>query len=133
MALERNGPGGVGQRGGMAAIAAMLGFVAGGVAMGAGAPRLQAAGVTLLVFGTTLWFAGMRASGPVEMLDERTRRQRHRSLAIGLGLAALVAIFYAATLVRLGPNAIKKDPMSEIGKRTIPITDPIVCKQAGTC
>lgn len=133
MALERNGTGSAGQRGSLAAFAAMLAFVAGGVAMGAGAPRLQAAGVALLVFGATVWIGGMRATRAAEVLDERTRRQKHRSLAIALGLAALVAIFYAATIVRLGPNAIKKDPMSEIGKRTIPITDPIVCKQAGTC
>jgi hypothetical protein len=33
---------------------------------------------------------------------ERLRRQRMRSLAIALALAALVALFYAATIVRLG-------------------------------
>jgi hypothetical protein len=32
-----------------------------------------------------------------------------RSLAIGLALAALVIIFYVATIVHLGPNAIRKD------------------------
>ncbi len=38
--------------------------------------------------------------------DERQRqkRQRMRSLAIGLALAALVALFYIATIVRLGGN-----------------------------
>lgn len=41
--------------------------------------------------------------------QERQRRQKMRSLAIGLGLAALVVIFYVATIVRLGPNALKKD------------------------
>ena len=36
---------------------------------------------------------------------ERLRRQRMRSLAIALALAALVALFYLATIVRLGGNA----------------------------
>ncbi|CAM9971513.1 unnamed protein product, partial [Phaeothamnion confervicola] len=40
---------------------------------------------------------------------ETTRRQRYRSRAIALGLGALVVIFYVATLVRLGPNALRKD------------------------
>lgn len=47
--------------------------------------------------------------------DERQRRQRLRSVAIGLGLAALVVIFYVATIVRLGPNALKKDSMGGSG------------------
>ncbi|MGE0769745.1 MAG: hypothetical protein AB7L90_25180 [Hyphomicrobiaceae bacterium] len=41
--------------------------------------------------------------------DESKRRQRMRSLAIGLALGALVIIFYVATIVRLGPNALRKD------------------------
>jgi hypothetical protein len=40
--------------------------------------------------------------------DEHKRRQRMRSLAIGLALAALVVLFYVATIVRLGPNALNK-------------------------
>ncbi len=47
--------------------------------------------------------------------DERQRRQKLRSLAIGLGLAALVVVFYVATIVRLGPNALKKDSMGGSG------------------
>ena len=47
--------------------------------------------------------------------DERQRRQRMRSVAIGLGLAALVVVFYVATIVRLGPNALKKDSMGGAG------------------
>jgi hypothetical protein len=63
------------------------------------------------------------------------RRRKARSLAIALGLGALVMIFYAATIVRLGPNAFRKDGTASIGSkgRNIPITDPVVCKQAGTC
>jgi len=43
--------------------------------------------------------------------DESKRRQRMRSLAIGLALGALVIIFYVATIVRLGPNALNKGSM----------------------
>lgn len=34
----------------------------------------------------------------------RLKRQRLRSIAIALGLAFLVLLFYAATIVRLGGN-----------------------------
>jgi hypothetical protein len=33
-----------------------------------------------------------------------------RSIAIGLALAGLVILFYAATIVRLGGNALMKSP-----------------------
>jgi hypothetical protein len=39
---------------------------------------------------------------------ERQRRQRMRSVAIALALAALVALFYAATIVRLGGNVFNR-------------------------
>ena len=39
---------------------------------------------------------------------ERQRRQRMRSLAIALALAALVALFYVATIVRLGGNVMNR-------------------------
>ena len=39
---------------------------------------------------------------------ERLKRQRMRSLAIALALAALVALFYAATIIRLGGNALNR-------------------------
>jgi|LNFM01.1.fsa_nt_gb hypothetical protein len=63
------------------------------------------------------------------------KRRRARSLAIALGLGMLVLIFYAATIVRLGPNAFRKDGTASIGSKgkSIPITDPVVCKKAGTC
>lgn len=45
----------------------------------------------------------------IEMSDaERARRQRLRSIAIALALAGLVALFYIATLVRLGANALNR-------------------------
>ena len=40
--------------------------------------------------------------------EERRRRQRMRSIAIGLVLAALVALFYVATIVRLGGNVLNR-------------------------
>jgi hypothetical protein len=39
---------------------------------------------------------------------ERLRRQRARSIGIALALAALVALFYLATLVRLGGNVLNR-------------------------
>jgi len=39
---------------------------------------------------------------------ERLRRQRMRSLAIALALGALVALFYIATIVRLGGNVASR-------------------------
>jgi hypothetical protein len=39
---------------------------------------------------------------------ERSKRQRLRSIAIALALIALVALFYAATIVRLGGNVFNR-------------------------
>ena len=36
------------------------------------------------------------------------RRRRMRSIAIAVSLFILVALFYAATIVHLGPNAINR-------------------------
>ena len=36
--------------------------------------------------------------------EAQQRRQRMRSLAIGIALAALVVLFYVATIIRLGGN-----------------------------
>ena len=47
-------------------------------------------------------------SGMNQDEKERQRRQRMRSLAIALALAALVALFYAATIVRLGGNVFNR-------------------------
>ncbi len=40
--------------------------------------------------------------------QEAKRRQRMRSIAIGLALGALVLLFYVATLVRLGGNVLNR-------------------------
>jgi hypothetical protein len=47
-------------------------------------------------------------SGMNEDEKEQRRRQRMRSIAIGLALAALVALFYVATIVRLGGNVMNR-------------------------
>jgi hypothetical protein len=40
--------------------------------------------------------------------QERRRRQRTRSIAIAVALGLLVLLFYAATIVRLGGNALNR-------------------------
>ena len=40
--------------------------------------------------------------------EEWQRRRRMRSIAIALALAALVVLFYVATLVRLGGNVLNR-------------------------
>ncbi len=47
-------------------------------------------------------------SGLNEDEKEQRRRQRMRSIAIGLALAALVALFYVATIIRLGGNVMNR-------------------------
>ncbi len=44
----------------------------------------------------------------VELTEEQRRARRSRSIAIGLALAALVIIFYIATLVHLGPAVFNR-------------------------
>jgi thiol:disulfide interchange protein len=39
---------------------------------------------------------------------DQQRRQRMRSFAIALALVALVALFYVATIVRLGGNVFNR-------------------------
>ena len=69
--------------------------------------------------------------------QERQRRQsqRTRSIAIGLALGAVVVLFYAATLVRLGPNALKKDGFAspEAQKKATELLEAANCKKKGTC
>jgi hypothetical protein len=40
--------------------------------------------------------------------DEQKRRQRNRSIAIGLVLAGLVVLFYVITLVKMGPGIFNR-------------------------
>ncbi|MEM7774597.1 MAG: hypothetical protein AAF732_03240 [Pseudomonadota bacterium] len=39
---------------------------------------------------------------------ERKRRQKTRSIAIGVGLALLALLFYLATIVHMGGNVFKR-------------------------
>jgi hypothetical protein len=82
--------------------------------------------------------------------QERLRRQRTRSVAIGLGLGALVILFYVVTIVKLGPNALRKDNFSGQPRPGAAVSVPVgaaggpgspgsaggpeaACRKAGTC
>jgi hypothetical protein len=62
--------------------------------------------------------------------DDGQKRQRARSIAIGVALALLVLLFYVATIVRLGPQSLKKDGFGQ--RPAAPVSAPD-CKKAGTC
>ncbi|MBZ0164173.1 MAG: hypothetical protein K8H74_15850 [Notoacmeibacter sp.] len=40
----------------------------------------------------------------VELTEKQKKARRSRSLAIGIALAALVVLFYVATIVKFGPH-----------------------------
>lgn len=44
----------------------------------------------------------------IRLTDEQKKRQRNRSVAIAFALAALVVIFYAITIVKMGPGVINR-------------------------
>ena len=44
----------------------------------------------------------------IALTPEQQRRRRIRSIAIGLGLAALVVIFFLITIIRLGGNVANR-------------------------
>jgi VIT1/CCC1 family predicted Fe2+/Mn2+ transporter len=54
-----------------------------------------------------VWMADYQLRA-LSTLAEHKRRERVRNVAIAAGLALLVAIFYAATMVRLGPNVFNR-------------------------
>ena len=41
-----------------------------------------------------------------QQIEELKRRRRRNNIALGIVLAALVAIFYALTIVKMGPGII---------------------------
>ncbi|GJD50641.1 hypothetical protein OPKNFCMD_3384 [Methylobacterium crusticola] len=43
-----------------------------------------------------------------QLTPDEIRRRRKRSVAIALVLAALVAIFYALTIAKLGPQVLNR-------------------------
>ena len=50
----------------------------------------------------------MRATPPGELSPEDQKRRRKRSIAIALTLATLVALFYALTMAKLGPQILNR-------------------------
>jgi hypothetical protein len=44
----------------------------------------------------------------VVLTEEQKRRRRRRSVAIALALAVLAALFYAVTIVKLGPGVLRR-------------------------
>ena len=44
----------------------------------------------------------------IVLTAEQKRRQRTRSIAIGLCLGALVLLFYVVTIVKLGPGVLNR-------------------------
>jgi hypothetical protein len=44
----------------------------------------------------------------IKLTDEQKKKRRSRSIAIAVVLAALVAIFYVVTIVKLGPGILNK-------------------------
>lgn len=117
-------------------VAAASGGIAAVLAKLLGGSHVTALGAAIAGVGLALWIGSMQpsasaASGAAS--DETTRRQRHRSVAIAVCLGALVAIFYVATIVRLGPNALKRDSFGGSGPTKSAPVDPAACKKAGTC
>ena len=49
----------------------------------------------------------------VELTEKQRRARRARNIAIGLCLAAMVAAFYAATIVKFGPEILKSRQMEK--------------------
>ncbi|WP_199270368.1 hypothetical protein [Stappia indica] len=44
----------------------------------------------------------------IRQTEEQKKRQRKRSLAIGLAIAGLVLLFYVITLVKMGPGVLNR-------------------------
>jgi hypothetical protein len=44
----------------------------------------------------------------IVLTEEQRRRRRNRSIALGLVLAALAVLFYAVTVVKLGPGILNR-------------------------
>ena len=43
-----------------------------------------------------------------QLTPEEQKRRRRRSIAIALALGALVALFYAVTIAKLGPQILQR-------------------------
>ena len=49
-----------------------------------------------------------KATAARELTDQELRSRRSRNRAIGLGIAALVVLFYAVTIIKLGPGVLRQ-------------------------
>jgi hypothetical protein len=86
----------------------LLGLLFNVLATGFGADRLLAYGIGAIPVLGSLALA-VFSPGPVRPpLTEQQRRQRMRSIAIALMLFAFCAMFYAATIVRLGNQVVNR-------------------------
>ena len=47
---------------------------------------------------------------PVELTPAQLRNRRLRNIAIGLAVAFLAALFYAITIVKIGPGILRPEP-----------------------
>ena len=45
--------------------------------------------------------------GPRALTEQELRSRRARNIAVGLAIGALVALFYAVTIVKLGPGILR--------------------------
>jgi hypothetical protein len=86
----------------------LLGLLFNILATGFGADRLMAYVIGAVPLLGSLGFA-LFSPGPVRPpLTEVQRRQRMRSIAIALMLLAFCAMFYAATIIRLGSQVVNR-------------------------
>jgi hypothetical protein len=86
----------------------LLGLLVNVLATGFGADRLLAYAMGAIPILGSLGLA-VFSPGPVRPpLTEEQRRQRMRSIAIALALFAFSAMFYAATIVRLGKQVANR-------------------------
>jgi 4-hydroxybenzoate polyprenyltransferase len=46
----------------------------------------------------------------VRLTPEQLRNRRLRNIAIGVSVALLAALFYAVTIVKLGPGVLRPEP-----------------------
>jgi hypothetical protein len=46
----------------------------------------------------------------IRLTPEQLRNRRLRNIAIGLSVALLAALFYAVTIVKLGPGVLRPEP-----------------------
>ena len=59
----------------------------------------------------------------VELDERQAKAQRARSIAIAIGLVGLVVVFYASTVVKLGPNALQSSALNFEKDRSRPDPD----------